>query len=205
MSCGFGIVRSGWCWWWDRLCYRSRLGGWRGHGRRCDRARLAGVQSEREERAEHECRRCGSTQQNLSPVDLALLAFVHARTSPPRGENRNEGQRHAPITHDRTPQLVEQLPQCADVSRRASQPLASFPSQLPEPSKHTIPQCPNVHTGIAPGDGHRIPHPPQWLKSVRVSVSQPLAAIPSQSAKPIGHTGASGATSADASGATSAA
>jgi len=73
-------------------------------------------------------------------------------------------------------QALEQLPQCC----------ASF-----EVSTHDAPQVVNepqdeahapwLHTAPVP---HALEHDPQWLGSVVVSTSQPLAGFPSQSAQP---------------------
>jgi hypothetical protein len=73
----------------------------------------------------------------------------------------------------------------ADVLRLVSQPLAALPSQLPNPALHVpMPQRPAVHTPVALAGAHATPHPPQCARAVVTLVSQPLAALPSQSPKP---------------------
>jgi len=81
-----------------------------------------------------------------------------------------------------------QAPQWAEVSSVASQPLAALPSQLPRPAAQAVPQVPAVHAADPPaGAGQALLQAPQWAVLVRVSVSQPLAALPSQSARPPMH------------------
>ena len=71
-----------------------------------------------------------------------------------------------------------------------SQPLVSTPSQLPRPTEHTTVEMrhmPPPQTAVAPvgGAGQRVPQPPQLVMSpIAVFTSQPLAGLPSQSAKP---------------------
>jgi hypothetical protein len=77
-------------------------------------------------------------------------------------------------------------PQWVTVMRvSVSQPLLALPSQLPKPSLHeaTV-QLPAMHAPVALGGAQRAPQAPQWAVLERVSVSQPLLASPSQSAKP---------------------
>jgi hypothetical protein len=67
-----------------------------------------------------------------------------------------------------------------------SQPLLGFASQSPVPAgQPEIPHTPIVHDAVAPIAGHALPHIPQWVTELLSSVSQPLAAIPSQSPKPV--------------------
>ena len=98
-----------------------------------------------------------------------------------------------PITHDpavhaavppATRHMLPQRPQLADAVRTSvSQPLAASPSQSAKPSLH-IPtrHTPSAQPGVPLGITHGRPHAPQWVLSVRTSTSQPLAALPSQSA-----------------------
>jgi hypothetical protein len=66
-----------------------------------------------------------------------------------------------------------------------SQPLAAIPSQLPKPALHAMTaHAPALQVSVAFGRLHARPHAPQWARAVLVLVSQPLAAIPSQLAKP---------------------
>jgi hypothetical protein len=74
------------------------------------------------------------------------------------------------------------------VDVRVSHPLTSLPSQLLVPAPHITDetrQTPPAHNAETPAAGieHRVPHPPQLFKSpMPMLVSQPLAALPSQSA-----------------------
>jgi hypothetical protein len=66
-----------------------------------------------------------------------------------------------------------------------SQPFAACPSQSPKPWKQPYPQTPPAQTPAAFGrEGHAISQPPQLATEACVSVSQPFAAIPSQSSNP---------------------
>lgn len=66
-----------------------------------------------------------------------------------------------------------------------SQPFRCTRSQSPKPTTHDEnPHAPATHVGAALLGAHVALHAPQWLSDVRVSTSQPLAAIRSQSAKP---------------------
>ncbi len=96
---------------------------------------------------------------------------------------------HAPAAHPATPLVAEQAvphaPQWLVVTASStSQPLAASPSQSAKPASQV-----KVHAPIAQAllawarAGHATPQPPQWLVLVRVSTSQPLAAMPSQSPK----------------------
>jgi hypothetical protein len=66
------------------------------------------------------------------------------------------------------------------LTRLVSHPLLARPSQLPQPPSHTMEQAPPVHTAEPWAPAHTVPHAPQWLAVVLVSVSQPLAVLPSQ-------------------------
>jgi hypothetical protein len=97
-----------------------------------------------------------------------------------RGTQRPRSQT-SPVAH-----RVEQVPQVASSLKFASQPLAGFVSQSPYPLRQMRPQLPPVTQSARPlaGVGHTLPHPPQFDASVSVGTSQPLAVLPSQSAKP---------------------
>ena len=70
----------------------------------------------------------------------------------------------------------------AELRTSVSQPLAALPSQLPEPAVQVMVHAPAVHTGAPPGPGgHTVPQAPQLATLFNVRVSQPLAAMPSQS------------------------
>jgi hypothetical protein len=95
-----------------------------------------------------------------------------------------------PLTHDAValgtvhraphpPQLSESL------ANGASQPLLALLSQSPKPAEHAaIRHWPSLQAADEPGKVHRFPHVPQCAVLVARVVSQPLAATPSQSAKP---------------------
>jgi hypothetical protein len=96
----------------------------------------------------------------------------------------------APAVHAPVPlaglQARPHAPQWVVVSRVASQPLAALPSQSPRPAAQATPQAPALHAAVPPVVAAQArPHVPQWVVDVRVSVSQPLAALPSQSARPV--------------------
>ena len=76
-----------------------------------------------------------------------------------------------------------------DEARTTSQPLAASPSQSPHPASQRSPQAPAAQAPAACGRaGHATPHAPQFVADAARSTSQPLAALPSQSAKPDAHT-----------------
>ena len=59
-----------------------------------------------------------------------------------------------------------------------------MPSQLTKPaSQLAMVQVLPVQAAAALARAQTVPQPPQWLGSLEVSVSQPLAAMPSQLAK----------------------
>jgi hypothetical protein len=61
-----------------------------------------------------------------------------------------------------------------------------LPSQSPKPALHVDRQVLAEQLGVAPGRvGQTVPQVPQWLRSVVRLTSQPLAGLPSQSAKPV--------------------
>ncbi|MFO0651780.1 MAG: hypothetical protein U0326_36500 [Polyangiales bacterium] len=78
-----------------------------------------------------------------------------------------------------------QPPQWSVLARvSASQPLAGSMSQSAKPSLQVTSQRPDAQRAVAlPPAAQRIPQPPQWPRSLRVSASQPLLASLSQSAK----------------------
>ncbi len=95
----------------------------------------------------------------------------------------------APITHDGVPCEAEHatshMPQWSALVRRStSQPFSGLMSQSAKPSSQVKPHTPAPQVARAwAGVGHARPHAPQFERSVRVSASQPLAAIVSQSRK----------------------
>jgi hypothetical protein len=96
---------------------------------------------------------------------------------------------HIPATHAATPlamvHIAPQRPQLSTVVRRStSHPSAAFMLQSAKPSLHRKPHIPLAHVAVALGGaGHGLPQRPQLLALALVSVSQPLAALLSQSPK----------------------
>ena len=86
------------------------------------------------------------------------------------------------------PHFAPQAPQLfPSVFRFTSQPLAALPSQSPKPLVHeATAQLPALHDAVALARLHA-PHLPQLFGSVFRFASQPLAALPSQSPKPVVH------------------
>jgi hypothetical protein len=71
------------------------------------------------------------------------------------------------------------------VAVAVSQPSVATLLQSAKPVAQAItPQRPVAHVPVALGGAHARPHAPQWASVVPRSVSQPFAAIPSQSPKP---------------------
>jgi hypothetical protein len=94
-----------------------------------------------------------------------------------------------PLPHDSLAfarsQTVPQVPQSVSVARLASQPFAATPSQLPNPALHAWSwQAPLKQEEEAFAKVHALPHPPQLPTLAFRFVSQPFAALPSQSPKP---------------------
>jgi hypothetical protein len=77
-------------------------------------------------------------------------------------------------------------PQCDTLARRSvSQPLLATPSQSPYPSaQRATAHDPASQRAVAFGSAQARPQAPQAARDVRVSVSHPLVASPSQSEKP---------------------
>jgi hypothetical protein len=88
-------------------------------------------------------------------------------------------------------QLTPQEPQLAAlVARVVSQPFVALPSQLPKPELHDpTEQTPEEQAAVAFGSEQPLPQAPQFPTLVCVLVSQPLDAMPSQSAHPATHVG----------------
>jgi hypothetical protein len=87
--------------------------------------------------------------------------------------------------HDFAPvHVTPQPPQLPLVLRLVSQPLAALPSQFPKPALHeAMAHEPLAQVAVALVREHATPQPPQFASELS-AVSQPLAGIPSQSAKP---------------------
>jgi hypothetical protein len=86
-------------------------------------------------------------------------------------------------------QAVPQVPQFVVVLRGTSQPFEASPSQLPNPALQAMPQEPEVHDGVPLVALQERPQPPQLVRLLLVSVSQPLPLLPSQSWNVPVHTG----------------
>ena len=92
-----------------------------------------------------------------------------------------------PIWHTGVPpeHALEHEPQRDAVESDASQPLIGLPSQSPKPGKHEYAQTLIEHETVVLGRATQAaPQAPQWARFDRVSISQPLAMVPSQSLKP---------------------
>ncbi len=97
---------------------------------------------------------------------------------------------HTPAVH--TPAKPHERPHAPQFAgsdaRLASQPVDAIRSQSVNPAAQEMPQTPDVHVAVAFGpDGHEVPQAPQLRRSVWVFVSQPFAAIASQSENPESH------------------
>lgn len=95
---------------------------------------------------------------------------------------------HVPVAQVSAPlaraHAVLHAPQWVSELSGVSQPLTGLPSQSPKPELHAmLAQLPDEHDVTAFGRAHAVLHPPQWVL-VLVACSQPLAWLPSQSAKP---------------------
>src|SRR5262245_10753416 len=79
---------------------------------------------------------------------------------------------------------LPQAPQFWIDSRSASQPLPTILSQSPKPGSHEArAQAPATQAGVAwAGAPQSLPQPPQFLASVRVSISQPSLGLALQCA-----------------------
>jgi hypothetical protein len=94
---------------------------------------------------------------------------------------------HTPAEHTRPAgHAAPHAPQAAlSVRVSTSQPLAGLMSQSAKPAAQAVTaHAPAAHDAVALGSAHARPQAPQWVVAVVTSVSQPLAAAPSQSPKP---------------------
>jgi hypothetical protein len=97
-----------------------------------------------------------------------------------------------PLLHDSLAfarsHTLPQVPQSVSVARLASQPFAATPSQLPNPALQACSwQEPLKHDAEALAKLQADPHAPQLPTEEFRFVSQPFAALPSQSPKPGSH------------------
>lgn len=78
-------------------------------------------------------------------------------------------------------QTAPHAPQCAVlVAVLVSQPLATFPSQFPQPEEQEMLQLPETHEGVPLFVLHASPQPPQCEVLELVCVSHPLVTLLSQ-------------------------
>ncbi len=120
------------------------------------------------------------------PVRLASHPLVASPSQSPKPSlqtNPHRAAEHVALAFAGAVHARPQPPQCAtDVDVATSHPLVPSPSQSAKPVMQVYPQRPAAQVALAlAGEGHALPHAPQWATSVRVSRSQPLAASPSQS------------------------
>jgi hypothetical protein len=86
-------------------------------------------------------------------------------------------------------QRTPQPPQLVELVSGASQPLVASPSQSPKPAaQRATPHAPLTQLGVPAVVEQILPQVPQ-LVTLLSDVSQPLAGLPSQSAKPVAHVG----------------
>jgi len=129
-----------------------------------------------------------------------FVALVRVSASHPLAALRSQSSKlvahevtaQAPAVHAPVPlaglHARPHAPQLTVVSRVTSQPLAALPSQFPRPAAQAMPHAPAAQAADPPaGAGQALRQAPQWDVEVRVSVSQPLAALPSQSPRPVMH------------------
>lgn len=84
-------------------------------------------------------------------------------------------------------QTVPHVPQSVLVTSGVSHPFEVSPSQSPQLRvQSATAQVPVSHVAVAFGGAQVEVHVPQWVVVLR-AVSQPLAALPSQSPQPVSH------------------
>lgn len=146
----------------------------------------------------HEAVACAS-EQTLPHAPQLVTELVRSvsHTASRSQSPRPAAQRvrsHTPALH--TPaasgkeQTVPHAPQLrASVWMLTSQPSTEAPLQFAKPALQAARlHTPSAHVAEALGRTQARPHPPQLFGSPRVSVSQPFAGLPSQSAQPGRHT-----------------
>lgn len=140
---------------------------------------------------------------HLVPQVLQLLTSVLRLTSQPLAAEPSQLPKpavQAPNVHVLLTQLaaalanvhlVPQPPQLfTSLLELISQPSVDKPLQSLNGAVQTVvdvPQMPAVQVAVAPNGGQTLPQIPQLLISVFVFISQPLAVLPSQLAKPALH------------------
>ena len=110
------------------------------------------------------------------------------RTCPPVHPLAHTGEAPGGAWHTGVapPHAPPQRPQLVLLSREVSQPLRALPSQSPKPGLQARPHTPLAQVGEPLASaGHARPHMAQLPADARTLTSQPLPALPSQSAKPV--------------------
>jgi hypothetical protein len=118
-----------------------------------------------------------------------LLATPSQSAKPAAQVNLQAAATHAGVALARAGHTVPHAPQWVALDRvSTSQPLVTAPSQSPKPwSQVATAQTPRAQVGAALAGAHGRPHAPQCAVLLASTVSQPLPATPSQSAKPARH------------------
>ena len=132
------------------------------------------------------------TRPQAVQLRLSSLRFVSQPLTARRSQSPKPAAQlsaHIPATHvgvefGRAGHAIPHDPQLATVSRRlASQPFAGSLSQFPKPWLHAMNEhAPATHMDVALENAQLFPQRPQWRLLVVSAVSQPVAAMPSQSA-----------------------
>ncbi|MFO0602210.1 MAG: hypothetical protein U0324_03500 [Polyangiales bacterium] len=114
---------------------------------------------------------------SAAPLEKQVLpGMQHGAPGPP--------QQPPPPHTEPGPQALLHRVQCSVlVATLTSQPSTEVPLQLPQPAAHiAMRQVEFMHAPVAWAKAQARPQPPQLAASPRVSTSQPLAGLPSQSA-----------------------
>ncbi len=133
---------------------------------------------------------CPGRQARPQPPQWAVEVWVFTQVMPHPVCPPVHTSEQVPAEHESPPvQALLQRPQWAAEERvSTSHPLAASPSQLAKPALQAKPQAPAAQVGVALARaGQALLQAPQWAVDVRVSTSQPFAALPSQFAKPMEH------------------
>jgi len=133
---------------------------------------------------------CPARHVRPQPPQWAVEVWVFTQVIPQPVWPPVHTREQVPAEHESPPvQALLQRPQwAADVRVSTSHPLAASPSQFAKPALQVKPQLPAAQVVAALGRaGQALLHAPQWAVDVRVSTSQPFAALPSQFAKPMEH------------------
>jgi hypothetical protein len=120
----------------------------------------------------------------------AVLVWVFTHAIPQPVSPPVQMREQVPDAHvSPAAQALLQRPQWViEVRVSTSQPLAASPSQFAKPALQVKAHAPALQVAVALARaGQALPHDPQFAAEARVSTSQPLAALPSQSAEPVMH------------------